>query len=513
MTSTTLSTRHRWLTTFAVMTAAFMQVIDTTIVNVALPHMQGSLNASVDEITWTLTGYLVASAICMPLTGFLSDFFGRKKYLILAILGFTLSSALCGASTSITQIVLFRMLQGLFGAALVPLSQAIMADIFPVNERGFAMTVWGMGVTLGPILGPTLGGYITDTSSWRWIFYINIPVGGIAFLLCRFVPEYAEQKRSLDWKGLILLSLGIGGLQYVLDQGNRADWFNSQKIIWISILATFALFYFVIHFLENKKNNLFNLMIFKDRNFSLGCITIGIFCMGFYGVAVLQPLLMEHLLGYSVLITGLALAPRGLSTMLCMIISNKLTRILDPRIIMLIGAICCMIGTYASSLFNLDVNLFWLIWASVFQGAGMGLIMSPLTTLSYSTLPANLRTDAAGIFNLLRTFGGSMGISISITYFTRHTQFFWNQLISHTQLTSHTMNQYLSHFHYLFLGAQEKLMFLNQLVIRQSQMLSFNLTFVFVACLFSIMIPLILFMKPNQKTQTPSESETLAVAD
>lgn len=513
MSTSTLSTRSRWLTTLAVMTAAFMQVIDTTIVNVALPHMQGSLNTSVDEITWALTGYLVASAICMPLTGFFSDFFGRKKYLIFAIFGFTLSSALCGASTTLTQIVFFRMLQGLCGAALVPLSQAIMADIFPPHERGFAMTIWGMGVTLGPILGPTLGGYITDTSSWRWIFYINIPVGALALLLCRFVPDYAEQKRPLDWKGLALLSFGIGGLQYVLDQGNRADWFNSQKIVWMTILASFSLFAFIIHFLENKEKNLFNLIIFKDRNFSLGCLSIGIFCMGFYGVAVLQPLLMEHLLGYSVLITGLALAPRGLSTMLCMIFGNRLARVMDPRTIMLIGVACCMIGTYASSLFNLDVDLFWLIAASIFQGAGMGLIMAPLTTIAYSTLAPELRTDAAGIFNLLRTFGGSMGISISIAYFTRHSQFFWNVVISHIQATSPMLEQHLSSLHYFFLSTQQKMLILNQLALKQSQMLSFNLTFVFVTGLFGLMIPLILYMRPNITAMPPSESSALSAAE
>lgn len=311
--SDSLSASQRWIITVAIMAATLMQVLDTTIVNVALPHMQGSLGASPDEITWTLTSYLVASAIFMPLTGYFTDRFGRKAYLLLSIIGFTLTSALCGAATSIVQMVVFRLLQGIFGAGLVPLSQAILTDIFPDNERGKAMAIWGMGVMVGPILGPSLGGYLTDIASWRWTFYVNIPFGIAATLMVfHFVPDTLKKERKMDWIGMILIALAVGSIQYVLDRGNQMDWFAALDIRTATFLGLISLCGFIAYSIKNKSNALFDLSIFQDRNFVLSSLLLAILGLGMYGTMVIQPQMLQGLLNYPVLIAGLIMRPAGL---------------------------------------------------------------------------------------------------------------------------------------------------------------------------------------------------------
>lgn len=491
----TITPINRLLITVVVMAATLMQVIDTTIVNVALPHMQGSLSASPDEITWTLTSYLVASAIFMPLTGYFSDRFGRKKYLIFSILGFTVVSALCGASQTITQIVLFRMLQGVFGAALVPLSQAIMTDIFPPEERGKAMAIWGIGVMVGPILGPTLGGYLTDIASWRWTFYVNIPVGVFTLLLSRVLPDTPTKSRGMDWTGLILISLAIGGLQFVLDRGNSDDWFSSITILIVSYITLTGFFGFLFHNMQENKRVVFDLRIFKDRNFSLACLLLAMFGLGMYGMMVIQPMMMESLLNYPVITAGFLLAPRGISGMISMMLISKLINRFDPRWLIITGILLCLSGTWLCTFYSLNITQEWLIYPMLLQGFGLGMIFVPIGTVAFATLPMHMRTEAAGLYSLLRTIGGSVGISITITIFARRSQFFWNELGGFINPYNPAVYSYLQRLH-LDPNSQAGSMLLGGELARQANMEAFINVFAFVMWSFVIMIPLVLLLKP-----------------
>lgn len=475
-----------------------MQVIDMTIVNVALPHMQGSLSASPDAITWTLTSYLVASAIFMPLTGYLSDRLGRKNYLFISILGFTIISGLCGASTSLTELVIFRLLQGVFGAALVPLSQAILADIFPPEERGKAMAIWGMGVMIGPILGPTLGGYLTEIASWRWTFYVNVPVGLITLLFIHVVPDTPRKSRSMDWMGLALISLAIGGMQFVLDRGNAEDWFNSSLMQIMTFLTIGGFLGFIFHNVNRPSHPVFDLNIFKDKNFTLSSLMLCLMGLGMFGTSVIQPMLMEGLLNYPVLTTGLIMAPRGISSMISMMIVSRLINRVDPRWLILTGSLISFYGVWISTQYSLSVDIFWLTWPMLIQGFGMGMTMVPLSTLAYSTLPTHLRTEAAGIFSLMRTLGGSIGISITITIFTRRAQWFWNTLGSAINPFNSAVYQYLQPLHLSPTQPLGNAILTNELM-RQANMLSFVNAFAFIAWAYLLIIPICLLLKGKKQ--------------
>lgn len=492
----TISTNRRWLITAVVMAAALMQVIDTTIVNVALPHMQGSLSASSDEITWTLTSYMVASAIFMPLTGYLADRFGRKSYLFMSVLGFTVFSGLCGASTNLVEIVMFRLLQGIFGAALVPLSQAILADIFPPEERGKAMAIWGMGIMVGPILGPTLGGYLTDIASWRWTFYVNVPFGIATLMLMYIVPESVRKPRHMDWLGLGLLSLAIGGLQYALDRGNMEDWFNAFNIQLAAYLSVVGLLGFILHQSTNTKTAIFDLTIFKDRNFTLCSIMLCFMGVAIYGTSVLQPLMMENLLNYPVMTTGLIIAPRGISSMLSMMLVSKLSNRIDARWMILAGSIISFYGVWVCTQYSTNINMLWLTWPMLLQGFGIGMVMVPLSTTAYSTLPEHLRTDAAGVFSLLRTLGGSIGISITITLFTRRDQLFWHGLGGGITTFNPAVAHFLEPLHTIPTSPLGTLV-LSMALQEQAAMLAYVNTFAFNAWMFLLLVPIAIFLRNN----------------
>lgn len=493
----TISPGQRFLITFVVMASTLMEVIDTTIVNVALPHMQGTLSASPDEITWTLTSYMVASAIIMPLTGYLSDRLGRKYFLILSIIAFTISSAFCGAAVSLSEIVIFRLLQGIFGGALVPLSQAILTDIYPPEERSKAMAIWGVGVMVGPILGPTLGGYLTEIASWRWTFYVNVPVGILTLVLSKVVPDTPKIARKMDWAGLFLISLAIGSLQFTLDRGNSSDWFASSAIQYSTYITIASLAGFILHQFSRPKHRVFDLQIFKDRNFALSSILLAIVGLGLYGTMVILPMLMETLLGYPVFTTGLLLAPRGLSGMLSMMLVSQLSSRVDPRILILTGILTCATGIWVGTYYSLSIDTAWLIWPMVMQGFGMGLIFVPLSTVAFSTLPQHTRTEAAGLFSLLRTIGGSIGISVAITVFTRRSQTFWNQLGAGITPFNHAVYDYLNSLHLDPSLPQGTAILTNELA-RQASMLAFVNVFAFIACAFLAMIPLVLILKNGQ---------------
>lgn len=504
----TIKPLDRLLITIVVMSATLMQVIDTTIVNVALPHMQGSLSASPDEITWTLTSYLVSAAIFMPLTGYFSDRLGRKNYLMISIIGFTIASVLCGASMSLTQIVGFRLLQGMFGAALVPLSQAILTDIFPPEDRGKAMAIWGVGVMVGPILGPTLGGYLTDIASWRWTFYINVPVGIFTLLLINVIPNTKSKLREMDWTGLLLMSMAIGGLQFVLDRGNTSDWFNSRLIQIMTYVTVSSFLGFIFHNWQTQKRTVFNLQIFKDRNFAISSIILCIFGLGLYGIMVIQPIMMENLLDYPVLTTGLIIAPRGISSMISMVIVSKLITRIDPRQFIILGAIICCIGMWVCTLYSLDINIFWLVWPMILQGFGFGMIFVPLSTVAFSTLPIEMRTEAAGLFSLLRTIGGSIGISIAITLMTRRTQLFWNELSGWMTPYNSALYTYLQRIH---VNPQQPLgsAVLGNLLSQQANMMSFINVVMFIIWCFLGMIPLVLLLRKSTAQENTHGVEVL----
>lgn len=495
----TLSPANRWLVTIVIMSATLMQVIDTTIVNVALPYMQGSLGASSDEITWTLTSYLVASAIFMPLTGYLSDKFGRKRFLIISIAGFTIVSALCGAAVTLTEMVFFRMLQGIFGASLVPLSQAMLADIFPPEDRGKAMAIWGVGVMVGPILGPALGGYLTDVASWRSTFYVNIPVGIFTLLLSNVIPDTSLKNRGMDWVGLLLISTAIGGFQFVLDRGNSSDWFSSSAICFASYITLASFLGFLLHNFKREGNTVFDLKIFLDKNFALASLLLCMFGLGLYGMMVIQPMMMQRLYDYPPITAGLMMAPRGISGMVSMMVVGKLINKIDPRFLIVTGILISVWGMSIGTEYSVeDISPFWIIWPMILQGFGLGMVFVPLSTVAFSTLALTLRTEAAGIYSLVRTIGSSIGISIAITMSTRFAQTSWQQLGTFVQPYNPALYQFLNPLKLAPTQPLSAALLANALE-EQAQMLSFVNVFAFIMWCFIAMLPLVFLLSHRKK--------------
>jgi DHA2 family multidrug resistance protein len=496
---TPINPTTRILITVAVMIATLMQTLDTTIINVALPHMEGSLGTTSDKITWVLTSYLVASAIFMPLTGYFTDRLGMKKYLLISIGGFILASALCGAATSITEMVIFRLLQGIFGAALVPLSQAILADIYPEEERGVAMAIWGVGVMLGPILGPTLGGYLTELASWRWNFYINVPIGIFCMLLTwQVLPESVKKIRSMDWYGLILISVTIGATQFFLDRGNQDNWFDSTIICISAFLVIISLLLFLLHNIGRKgKSLVFDLNIFSDRNFAISSILLGIFGLGLYGAMVTLPLMLEGLFNYPVITTGLVMAPRGISAMASMILVGYLIKKHDPRLLIFIGIIMSCCGMYIGTYYNLDLSPGWFIGPILLQGFGLGMIFVPLSAVAFSTLPAVMRPEAAGLFSLLRTLGSSIGISIVSTLLSRNTQIAWNHFGGFINPYNTAVNHYLYPLH-LQASSPKGAAMLATVVATHAQMQAYVDIYKFITWSFLLMLPLVILIKKSK---------------
>ena len=495
--------KHRILTTVAVMAATVMQVLDTTIVNVALPQMAGQLNATPDQISWVLTSYLVSSGIVMLLTGFFTDRLGQKRYLLYSIIGFTITSALCGLAASLSQIVIFRLLQGVFGAALVPLSQSIMVQTFPHEERGKAMAIWGMGVMIGPILGPTLGGWLTDVLDWRWTFFINLPVGIFSALLAWRVVAHSEiRERTVDWIGLVLIGTAIGALQFVLDRGNQDDWFSSRSIELAALLSITGFIGFLIYSSRGKKHPILNPEIFKDRNFATASLLLGVFGLGLFGNLLLQPLMLENLFHYPSLTTGFMIAPRGIASMISMMIVGKIIRHSDPRLLISLGVLVFTAGSYGTTLYNLNIDTFWVMWPAIVQGLGLGLVFIPLSTIAFSTLPPRLAAEAAGIYSLLRTIGSGIGISIVATVMTRHTQIAWNNLGGHINPYNPALEHYLSPMQLDLQSPGTPLLLAHELG-RQAQMIGILDAYQLVLWSFVMMLPLVFIMK-HQRNHSPA---------
>jgi len=426
--------RHRGLITASIMLATVMQALDTTIANVALPHMQGALSATLDQVGWVLTSYIIAAAIMTPPTGFLAARFGRKRVFLAAVSGFTIASMLCGAATSLNEMVVFRLLQGAFGAGLVPLSQAVLLDTYPRERHASAMAMWGVGVMVGPILGPTLGGYLTEVYNWRWVFYINLPFGLLALLgILSFVPETERDRgRPLDWFGFTLLSLAIGALQLMLDRGQSQDWFTSGEIIIESVLSALFLYLFVVHMLTHRRPFL-EPGLFRDRNFSIGLVFIFVVGIILLATLALLPPFLQNLMGYPVVTTGFVLAPRGVGTMIAMLLVGRLSGRVDPRAMILVGLCLTAVSLWEMSQFTLQVDTWSIVRTGVTQGLGLGFIFVPLSTITFATLRPQWRNEGTAMFSLMRNIGSSIGISVMVTLLARNTQV--NHALLSDQLT------------------------------------------------------------------------------
>lgn len=414
---------HQGLVTLSVMLATIMQALDTTIANVALPHMQGSMGATQDQISWVLTSYIVAAAIFMPLTGFLTARLGRKRVFMWSVVGFTITSMLCGAAQNLEQIVLFRLLQGVFGASLVPLSQSVLLDTYPREQHASAMALWGVGVMVGPILGPSLGGWLTEYYNWRWVFYINIPFGVLAWLgLATFVQETPlDRSRRFDLFGFALLSLAIGALQMMLDRGETLDWFASREVVIEAILAGLAFYLFVAH-MFTAEQPFIEPGIFKDRNFTVGLLfifTIGVILLA---TMALLPPFMQSLMGYPVLDVGLLLAPRGVGTMIAMMTVGKLSGRVDVRYLIFSGLALTSFSLWEMTGFTTDISGWDIVRTGIVQGLGLGFIFVPLSTISFATLAPRYRNEGTALFSLMRNIGSSIGISVVITYLAQRIQ-------------------------------------------------------------------------------------------
>lgn len=425
---------NKWLVAAAVIVPTILEVVDGTVVTVVMPHIQGSLNAAVDEVTWVLTSYLVANGIVIPLTGWLSALFGRKRFFLLCIVLFTFSSFLCGAATNLPMLIVFRLVQGASGAAMIPLSQAILLETFPPKEHGMAMAVWGIGVMFAPIVGPVLGGWITEHYSWRWAFYINVPLGVLAFVLTSaFVHDPAYVRRTLsriDYVGLGLLMLWIGGAQLVLDRGERADWFAAAWVWVTSGMAAAALVTFILWELRYAAP-IVDFRLLKNRTYAVGIVLNTLLGFVLYSSVTLQPLYAQTLLGYDALNAGVMMAPGGFGTLLTMPLAGLLMNRLDARWLLVVGMAVTNYSLVMMSHVTLDISMWQLSWARIVWGLGMGFYFVPLSAAAIGVVSKEKMGDASALFNLMRNLGGSVGVALAITLLSRRAQFHQHVLVSH----------------------------------------------------------------------------------
>ena len=488
----------RLLVSLTVMLTTVMAILDMTIVNVTLPHMMGALGARSDQVTWVLTSYIVAEAITIPLTGFLTGRFGRKRVMLVGIGGFVISSMLCGTAQSLPEIVFFRVMQGVFGAPLIPLSQSVMVTLFPPRERGKAMALWSIGIMLGPVLGPTLGGFITEHLNWRWVFFINLPVGLLNLVLvARLIKETERFQKAFDIVGALFMALGIGALQVVLDRGNEDNWFESHTIVLLSLLSVASLVTFAWRSVH-RGDSVLNLQVLKDRNLALSSFMMATFGLGLFGTIALQPIMLERLFNYPAETTGLVMAPRALGSAFSMMLVAKLINRFDARKLVFLGLCLAATGTWLMSRYNLQISTGWVVWPGVVQGLGLGMIFVPLSTIAYETISKNHLDEAAGIFNLARTLGSAMGISAATTVLSHASQTGWNELGGHFNPFNPALYGWLAR-HGLTLDAPLTPHLLAQLLGRQSTILAFVDVFYMIAISFLVLSPLLMLMGRPQR--------------
>jgi DHA2 family multidrug resistance protein len=500
------------------MLATFMEVLDTSVANVALPHIAGNLSASTDEATWVLTSYLVANAIILPMGGWFSMLFGRKRFYMICVALFTLSSFLCGVAPTLGSLIFFRVLQGIGGGALQPMSQAVLVETFPHEKRGMAMAVFGMGVVLAPVIGPTLGGWLTDDFSWRWIFFINIPVGALSLLMTKwlvFDPPYLVRRSfrdglKIDYVGFGLLALGLGSLEVVLDEGQKEDWFSSQFIIVFAAVAAVCLVWVVIWELR-QEHPVIDFRVLKIRNFMLG--TAAMLVLGFvlYASTMLLPLMLQTLLGYTALLSGLALSPGGLVVIVCMPLVGTLLHRYQARWLVICGVLVSASGLFIMSRFNLYIDLGTAIWSRMVQSAGMAFLFVPISVAAVAMVPRDRMNYATGLFNLARNIGGSSGIATVTTLLVRRGQMHQQNLVSH--LTPYdaayreAMLRATALLHSRGASLPDAARKAGGMVygsmLRQAAMLSFADAFWLMAVLFVLIIPLMFLMKRTGPVEGP----------
>ena len=499
-----------WIIAMTVMLATFMEVLDTSVANVALPHIAGNLSASIDESTWVLTSYLVSNAIILPMGGWFSMLFGRKNFYMLCVAIFTAASLLCGLAPSLGLLIFFRVLQGLGGGALQPMSQAILVESFPREKHGMAMAVFGMGVVLAPIIGPTLGGWLTDNYSWRWIFFINLPVGLLALALTAWLvhdPPYLVRKSignglKIDYVGFGLLALGLGALEVVLDEGQREDWFASHFIVTFAAICAVCLVAVVFWELRHP-HPVIDFRILKERNYML--CTVSMLVLGFvlYGSTALLPMFLQTMLGYTALLSGLVLSPGGIAVILCMPMVGLLLRRYQPRWLVIFGVFVCSAGMYFMSRFTLQIDFATAVRTRVVQSLGLAFLFVPIATAAFVNIPKERTNYAAGLFNLARNIGGSSGIAAVMTLLARRSQFHQSVLVSH--LTPYDLPYREAYAHTSALlavrggsapdAALQAHGLLYGTMVRESSMLAFADAFWLMAVLFMAVVPLMFLMK------------------
>lgn len=504
-----------WLIATSVMLATFMEVLDTSVANVALPHIAGNLSATPEESTWVLTSYLISNAIILPATNWLGYVFGRKRFLIVCIGIFTLSSALCGAATSLSMLLVARVLQGAGGGALQPIAQAVLLESFPAERRGSAMAVYGMGIVVAPIIGPTLGGWITDNYSWRWIFYINIPVGLLAMLMAKtFIedPPYISNQRPgrIDYVGFGLMAVGLATLQLVLDKGQEDDWFSSAFIVRSIMIAVVALVAFVIWELRTK-DPIVNLRVLANRNFATGTALIATVGIALYGTTALLPLFLQTLLGYPALQSGLAVSPRGIGAVVSMILVGRLIGKIDGRYLIVLGFGILAVSTYLLGNIDLQITVRSIAWPQVFSGFALGFVFVPLTVIATGTLSNEQIGNATGIYNLMRNVGGSFGIAMVTTLLARGTQQHQAAMVSHLTpydpVYRERLHELVANFSAhgsVVTATQQAYAAMYQTLVRQATLLAYIDNFRLLALLCLICLPAgLLFKKVRARAGAP----------
>ncbi|HZR31368.1 MAG TPA: DHA2 family efflux MFS transporter permease subunit [Terriglobales bacterium] len=503
-----------WIIAVAVMMGTFMEVLDTTVVNVSLPHIAGNLSATVDESTWVLTSYLVANAIILPMTGWLANYFGRKRILMVSIAGFTVASVLCGLAPNLPFLIIFRVVQGATGGGLQPLSQAIMLEAFPPQDRGKAMGFWGLGIVVAPMLGPVLGGWITDSYSWRWIFYINLPVGAGALLMSKlfiFDPPYIRRTTArVDYWGIGFLSLGIASLQVMLDKGQEEDWFSSNFIRVLTVMAAAGLIAFLIHELRSQ-HPIVNLRVFRIRTYATGVFLMTVLGFGLYGSLVLLPIFLQTLLGYPSLNAGFAMLPRGLGSFVTMPLVGILLSKIEARKLLLGGFMGAAVSMYLLSSINLNAGYWNIFWPQFLQGIALGFLFVPLTTITHGPIRQEEMGNATSIFNLMRNIGGSIGIATVTTLLARYSQRNINVLGANVTPYDLTSRRVLESIRAALIArGMDAVTATRQaygavfgMVQQQASMLAFNHIFLLLGGFFLAVTPLIFLMKKPKKGGAP----------
>jgi len=509
------STPNKWVVAVVVMVPTFMEILDTSVANVSLSHIQGSLSAGLEEVTWVLTSYLVANAIVLPMTGWLAATFGRKRFLVACVGGFTFFSFLCGSAPTLEFLILFRVLQGFSGGAMQPMSQAILLESFPKEQHGTAMAFYGMGVVTAPIFGPLIGGYITDQMSWRWIFYINVPVGTLSILAILAVvhdpPYLTAVRRKMDAFGIALLALGVGSLQIVLDKGNREDWFNSHFIVTFSIIAFLGITTLIWWELFGTREPVVNLRALSERSFAIGNSLMFLTFLAFFSSIVLLPLYLQKLMGYTAFQAGFILGPGGAVTILFLPVSGALSQRGYAKTMLTLGLLISAFSIYMMSHFNLLADFRSIIIPRAVQGAGMAFFFVPLTTLTMSRVPREQIGNATGIYNLLRNIGGSIGVAASSTLLSNRAQFHQFRLVEKIDAMDPGIRSALGDFsHYLFSqgvpGSLTQKMALGGMygrVVREAMMMAFNDAFYIMFLCTLAVVPLVFLFRKTEAGSDP----------